>query len=347
MINNFLFMHDHRSTRTLFIAICLCLSSCQISRHPLSDRQKQIMLADPTITAYNGRYYLSGTCGDSLSNYGFTVYTSEDLVHWHMEKGQLPFPKMVLKKGGSYGTRGFWAPQLLRYQNKFVIAYTANEQIALAYNNTGYDGSFVQSKPFQPLFKDGFKHIDPFIFKDGGRYYIYYVKLDGGNKIYVSELQQDAHNGELGPVRQGIEKLCIEASEPWENTENARWPVTEGPTVLQHKGTYYLFYSANDFRNPDYAVGYATSDSPLGPWKKSGQNPIISRKVLGFNGTGHGDVLTDTKGQLFYVFHAHYDQQTVSPRKTLILPFEFKRVAHGKDTIQVDKKKTRPLLKSE
>ncbi|WP_149273550.1 hypothetical protein [Pareuzebyella sediminis] len=36
------------------------------------------------------------------------------------------------------------------------------------------------------------------------------------------------------------------------------WPVTEGPTVLKHKGLYYLIYSANDFRNPDYPFGFVT-----------------------------------------------------------------------------------------
>jgi beta-xylosidase len=60
---------------------------------------------------------------------------------------------------------------------------------------------------------------------------------------------------------------CIAATEGWENKANSNWPVAEGPSVLKHNGLYYLFYTANDFRNPDYAVGYATSSNPLGPWK--------------------------------------------------------------------------------
>ncbi len=37
--------------------------------------------------------------------------------------------------------------------------------------------------------------------------------------------------------------------------------------VASHSFTFYR-YSANDFRNPDYAVGYAVADNPYGPWKK-------------------------------------------------------------------------------
>ena len=54
------------------------------------------------------------------------------------------------------------------------------------------------------------------------------------------------------------------------------------------KGKYYLFYSANHFMSRDYAVGYAVADSPLGPWHKPANNPIIHRSTVGENGSGHG-----------------------------------------------------------
>jgi beta-xylosidase len=84
-----------------------------------------------------------------------------------------------------------------------------------------------------------------------------------------------------------------------------------------------MFYSANDFRNPDYAVGYATAKSPAGPWIKYSGNPVISRQLLGINGTGHGDILKDEKNKWWYVFHTHYSDTVVGPRKTAIVPFGF------------------------
>ena len=42
-----------------------------------------------------------------------------------------------------------------------------------------------------------------------------------------------------------------------------------GPSVFKIDSTYYMLYSANNFKSSNYAVGYATSSSPLGPWNKS------------------------------------------------------------------------------
>jgi beta-xylosidase len=84
-----------------------------------------------------------------------------------------------------------------------------------------------------------------------------------------------------------------------------------------------MFYSANDFRNPDYAVGYAIADHPLGPWEKSEQNPIISRQMTGINGPGHGDIVSDNKGNTWYVFHTHYSNEKVAPRRTVMVKVLF------------------------
>ena len=100
------------------------------------------------------------------------------------------------------------------------------------------------------------------------------------------------------------------------------WPVSEGPTVFKNNGLYYLVYSANDFRNPDYAVGYATSSSPLGPWRKAVNNPIISRSTTGHAGTGHGDIYFDDEGKMNYVLHTHLSEDVVHPRKTAIIKLE-------------------------
>ena len=56
--------------------------------------------------------------------------------------------------------------------------------------------------------------------------------------------------------------------------------VAEGPSVLKKEGIYYLIYSANHFESKNYGVGYATSDSPMGPWKKYEENPILQRATV-------------------------------------------------------------------
>ena len=80
-------------------------------------------------------------------------------------------------------------------------------------------------------------------------------------------------------------------------------PIMEGPTLIKEDGVYYLFYSANHYRNIDYAVGYATAPTPYGPWTKSANNPIIHRNSVGDIGTGHGDLFWDLKQKPYYIYH--------------------------------------------
>lgn len=291
-----------------------------------------LQLADPTIFFHDGVYYLYGTGGDV--GRGFTVYTSPDLQTWQGPKGATG--GFALVEGDSYGDNGFWAPQVFYRNGKFYMAYTANEHIAIAQADSPL-GPFKQTV-IQAISGPG-KQIDPYVFfDDDGKAYLYHVRLTEGNRVFVAEL-----NSGLSDVVPGTERECLSAVDTWENTANAGWPVAEGPTVLKQKGVYYLFYSANDFRNIDYAVGYATSSSPLGPWKKYGQNPIISRASIGKNGTGHGDFVKDAGGQLVYVLHTHASSESVQPRLTGLVRGGFVPDGGGADKMVMEPRTFRYL----
>lgn len=284
---------------------------------------KAIYEADPTIFYEKGVYYLYGTSGDR----GFLVYQSSDLKSWTAPVGKTNGYALV--KGSSFGTKGFWAPQVFKYKNSYYMAYTADEQIAIAKSNSPL-GPFVQDT-FKPLSGVG-KQIDPYIFFDtDGKPYIYHVKLQNGNRIFVSQM-----DSELEDVISSTTKECISATEQWENTKHVDWPVAEGPTVIKRGEYYYLIYSANDFRNTDYAVGYAISTSPTGPWKKHNGNPIISKGKLGANGTGHGDLFKDQSGNYRYVMHTHFSDTQVAPRKTGLIDIKFIPVDNGPDLLTAD-----------
>ena len=269
----------------------------------------QIYLADPTIFLNEGTYYLYGTKGDNtIEGEGFLVYTSQDLKTWKGPAGKKD--GFALKKGDAFGTKGFWAPQVFKFNSKYYMAYTANENIAIASSESPL-GPFVNDKK---ALEASVKQIDPFIFFDDGKAYLFHVRLQNGNRIFVAEMTSD-----LKQIKAETLTECITAEKGWENTQNADWPVSEGPTVIKKDNLYYLLYSANDFRNPDYAVGYATSESPLGPWIKSKTNPIMSKENLGLNGTGHGDLFLDKNGKMNYVLHTHLSDSVVAPRKTALV----------------------------
>lgn len=276
---------------------------------------EKIELADPTLFFYKNMYYVYGTGGKGGNvDEGFLVYTSSDLRKWDGPEGVLQ--GFALKKSNTFGTWGFWAPQVFLYKGGIYMAYTANENIAIAKSDSPL-GPFMQHS----VLSGDTRQIDPYVFlDDDGKVYIYFVRLSGGNKIYVAQLKDD-----LSDIRPETLQLCLSASAGWEDTQNIAWKVVEGPTVLKYERKYYLFYSANHYENSDYAVGYAVSESPFGPWEKFEGNPILDRRLLGVNGTGHGDFIKDKDGNWLYVFHAHFNNSSVHPRLSAIIQGSFSK----------------------
>lgn len=324
--------------KNLFIILftALSLNACSQPKEdedkittPPTVTLKDIFLADPTIFYNDGTYYLYGTTTGNtpLNGQGFQVYTSTDLENWKGPVGTQG--GLALKKGDAFGTQGFWAPQIFKYNNLFYMFYTANENIAVATSENPLG-------PFRSASKEALaapvKQIDPFVFMDDdGKKYLYHVRLTNGNRIFVAELNDD-----LLSIKPETLTECISAQLLWENTQNVSWPVAEGPTVLKKDGLYYLIYSANDFRNPEYAVGYAISKSPLGPWEKSASNPVISRNLLKVNGPGHGDLFLDKNNQWQYVLHTHFSATSEAPRKAAIIEMNF---IEKENVLQLEAKK--------
>jgi len=275
----------------------------------------EIFFADPTVYVENNTYYLTGT--RNSSPLGFSLLKSPDLMNWEVA---CPSDSMILKAGDStFGTKGFWAPQIIKEIDKYWLTYTANEQTVVAAADS-LCSTFRQSS-IAPV--DGSeKNIDSFLFKDDdGKWYLYHVRFDNGNFLWVAE-----YDPETGTIRKDTLKPCFRNDQPWENTgAYPSVPIMEGPTVVKLDGKYYLFYSANHFMSIDYAVGYATADSPVGPWTKNPANPIIHRSIVGENGTGHGDLFKDLEGNFRYVFHVHNSDSEVSPRRTRIITLGFKK----------------------
>lgn len=84
---------------------------------------------------------------------------------------------------------------------------------------------------------------------------------------------------------------------------NRRW--TEGSYTFKKNDTYYIMYSANYYAGENYAVGYATSKSPLGPFIKSDNNPLLEKNSPSggdVTGTGHNSVLF-LEDKMYCVYH--------------------------------------------
>ena len=94
---------------------------------------------------------------------------------------------------------------------------------------------------------------------------------------------------------------------PWE------WKLVEAPSMVRSPGGYQLFYSAAFFgwdpkeRLSNYATGYATCASPLGPCQDAPENPILhsfnDREAGCLSGPGHPAIF-EAQGRHFIAFHA-------------------------------------------
>jgi len=260
-------------------------------------------IGDPTVLFHKGKYYLYPT-GD---NYGYDVYISTDLVNWR--KGPRVFRSTE---------PGVWAPDVFfsEEDGKFYLYYTVSGRIGVAVS--GQPDGFFRDRG--TLIENA---IDAHMFQDDDNsYYLYYVQYPGFI-IHVQPMASLlAKKGEPIPL--------IRATAPWEQKQAA---LTEAPWMLKHQGIFYLLYSAGAADSQDYAIGYATAESPTGPFTKYSGNPIIKKGGNVF-GPGHCAVTKTPDGRLWMVYHQQQDSRRGWNRIICIDPlwFDEEGILHGRAT---------------
>lgn len=329
----------------IYIAFCLLLLagvSFGQSRHPAGRTYSNplaVSLGDPfVLLASDGRYYLYGTGGGAKN--GFSVYHSGDLVDWKYG-GQVFFAN----ESDSWCTGAFWAPEVFERNGKYYMFYSAqwrdnptdekeNFRIGVAVADRP-DGPF-KNLFNRPVFDPGYPIIDADVFfDDDGRVYLYYSRCcykhpvkseiaDWAKKkgwydeieeswVYGVELKPD-FSGVIGspvlllrpPVKMDDPQSAWESRSVTAHEVNRRW--TEGSFTFKHDDRYYIMYSANFFGGQNYAVGYATGSSPLGPFTKSADNPVLQKNTGRggtVSGTGHNSITySPDRKEMFCVYHA-------------------------------------------
>lgn len=284
----------------------------QVSNNPLN-----IKLGDPYVLKIaDGTYYMYGTGG--VKN-GFKAYSSKDLINWK-DEGEI----YNNQQPKAWGIASFWAPEVYERNGNFYLFYSAqwknnpkndleNFKIGVAISKSP-KGPFIDVSG-KPIFDPGYPIIDANVFFENGKAYLYYsrccykhpveseVATWAKAKNWYKEIEESWIYGvELKPDFSGVIGEPVILLRPpakqnpateWESRSvtaheaNRRW--TEGSTLIKHNATYYITYSANNFDGENYAIGFATSKSPLGPFKKSATNPILQKKG-DVSGTGHNSI---------------------------------------------------------
>lgn len=297
-------------------------------------------IADPYILREGDVYYLYAAGPETGM---FTVRTSADMENWSAAK------EIFRAAPDAWSIDCYWAPECHRIGDRFFLFFSAN----LRYNPTGAletfrigaavcdtpDGCFTDLLN-RPIFDPGYPIIDANILCENGHVYLYYSRccyehtVDNQYEeswVYGVELKPDLSGAVSEPV------LLLRPEQEWENrsapSTNRRW--NEGSCIIKHDGRYYMMFSANYYRERHYAMGYAVSSSPLGPFVKAEENPIVECTAA-ITGPGHG-CLVDTPHGMRAVYHG-YTEETGDDRVGFFAPAVIK---NGK--LHVDYLNARPM----
>lgn len=326
----------------LVILSCFIVLVSSCSRKTEDSKKESIYLnpldvafGDPfVLKSSDGKFYMYGTSEGVL---GFKAYSSSNLKDWKDEG-------VVYQGAteNSWTVDCFWAPEVYERDGKYYMLFSSNWKsnptnelenfrIGVAISDSPI-GPFTEMSD-KPLFDPGYPVIDGNVYFDdaNNKSYLYYsrccykhpveseIATWAKEKGWFDEVEESWIYGvEMAPDFSGIigePQLLLrppltmsDKQSEWESRSvtskevNRRW--TEGSFTFKEGNKYYMMYSSNFFGGQFYAVGYATADSPLGPYVKAETNPILEKDSEGkVTGTGHNMVFSIDE-QKYCVYHA-------------------------------------------
>ena len=268
--------------------------------------------ADPSAHVFDGKIYIYPSHdidagipfndnGDHFGMRDYHAYTMESPD----DKLATDLGKILDIDEVPWAKRQMWAPDIARKGDKYYFYFPAKDKDDIFKIGVAIGDS--PSGPFTPDSKpiEGSYSIDPAVFNDNGKYYMYFGGLWGGqlqkyrNNIYsngnelrsdddfafgplVAELSDDMRGFSTPP-----EEIIIqdENGNPLLAGDNSR-RYFEGPWVHKYNEKYYLSYSTGDTHFICYAIG----DTPKGPFKYAGKilDPVVGwtthHSICEFNG---------------------------------------------------------------
>ncbi|KAG6120726.1 hypothetical protein E4U14_003233 [Claviceps sp. LM454 group G7] len=250
--------------------------------------------ADPDSEFYNNEYWVYPTSSYAYDQQTYLdAFSSPDLIHWTKHRN------VLLAADFSWVRRAIWAPAPIARNGRYYLYFGANDiqsdaeiggiGVGVAENPSG-PYKDVLGKPLIGTYIHGAQPIDQDVFldDDNGQAYIYY---GGHGHANVAKLNADMTS--LGSFDDGSIFKEITPDK-----------YVEGIQMLKRNGTYYLFWSEGGWGGPDYAVAYAMSVSPTGPFRRIAT--ILEQDPAVATGAGHNGVIhvpgTDV---YFIVYHRH------------------------------------------
>ena len=250
---------------------------------------RHIYTADPSAHVFNGKVYVypshdieAGIPFDDLGSHfameDYHVFSSDNLVDWKDHGMILSQTTVPWVKPNGYS---MWAPDCVERSGKYYFYFPSIPTdtsrrgfkigVAISDNPTG---PFVP----QPSAIEKVNGIDPNVFIDkDGQAYLYWSQ----GEIYGAKLKENMLELDSDPVT--LQQLPSKG-------------LKEGPFVFERNGTYYMTYP--HVENKIERLEYATSKSPLGPFKVTGV--IMDESPVGCWTNHHSIIPFKNQWYLFY-----------------------------------------------
>jgi beta-xylosidase len=268
---------------------------------------------DPDVINVAGTYYAYGT---NSADGNIQVLESTNLTSWTVIGNALPSVPSWALSGDT------WAPGVIQLGGRFLLYY------AVATTTTECISVAVATQPQGPFNDDTAGpivcqpdlggSIDPSPYVSGsGQLYLTW-KSNGADGQAATIWAQPVAPGGTAMASGSSAVAILVPTQFWEGE------VVEGPDMWDDGGTYFLFYSGNDWETADYAEGVAKCSGPLGPCTKPLPGPILGSTAQ-FSGPGGGSVFTTAQGQPFIAFHGWQPAAVgpPNPRLLFIRPIVF------------------------
>lgn len=246
--------------------------------------------ADPDIERYGDTYWVFPTTSKEPEDQtSFDAFSSKDMVNWTKHSNILTTANITWAK------KSLWAPAPVKRGDKYYLYFSANDiQNDSEYGGIGVavadhpEGPYKDAigKPLISKYHNGAEPIDKDVFiDDDGQAYMYYGSK---NRANVVKLNKDMTS--LGTFDDGSTYKEI-------TPEN----YTEGPFMFKRDGKYYLMWSEDHWKGPNYSVSYAMSDSPTGPFKKI--DKVLAQDPAVAKGSSHNSVINVPDTDDWYIFY--------------------------------------------
>lgn len=244
--------------------------------------------ADPHAVIYGDTYWVFPTYSDLYEKQVFMdCFSSKDLVNWTKHSNIIDTAEV------KWAHKCMWAPAVIEKGGKYYLFFGAND---VKQGEVGGIGVAVSDRPEgpykdllgKPLISDivnGAQPIDQFVYEDNGTYYMYY---GGWRHCNVVKLKDDFTG--LVPFEDG--SLYKEIT-----PKN----YVEGSFMIKRNGKYYFMWSEGGWGLPDYCVGYAVSDSPVGPFERIGK--ILEQDPNVATSAGHHSMIQIPGSDDWYIFY--------------------------------------------